>query len=167
MSKLISIIVPIYKVPKKLLLNCVNSCINQTFKDIEIILVDDGSPDKCGEICEDLKKKDERIVVIHQENKGLSGARNTGVKNASGEWIIFLDGDDYVDVKMCETLYNCTKEEKIDVVCCEYVSEKNGKELEKCQFNGIEEKIYRNEECKFLQEKILLLGYLNIQKLFL
>ena len=154
MNKLISIIVPVYKVPEKLLLNCIDSCINQTFREIEIILVDDGSPDKCGTICDHYKEIDNRIVVIHQENKGLSEARNTGVRTAQGKWIMFLDGDDYIDEKMCETLFNYTKEMDLDIVCCAYVRKMNDK-FERCFFNGIEEKQYKNQECKFLQEKVL------------
>lgn len=156
MNQLVSIIVPIYKVPEKMLRRSIESCINQTWKNIEIILVDDESPDKCGEICEQYAKRDERIIVIHQKNKGLSGARNTGERKATGEWIMFVDGDDYINDKMCETLVNATKKEKtdIDIVCCSYIR-KNNSILKPCELNGIEEKCYKDEECKYLQERVL------------
>ncbi len=154
MDQLVSIIVPIYKVPEKMLQQCIESCINQTWKRIEIILVDDESPDKCGKICEQYAEKDNRIIVIHQKNKGLSGARNTGVEKATGEWIMFVDGDDYIDSRMCETLVNATKREEIDVVCCSYIR-KNKDTLNQCELNGIEAKLYKDDECKYLQERVL------------
>ena len=89
-----SVIVPVYKV-EKYLHQCVDSVINQTFKNIEIILVDDGSPDRCPQICDEYIRKDDRVVVIHKENGGLSNARNDGLKKARGEYVIFLDSDDY------------------------------------------------------------------------
>ena len=94
MSTTFSVIVPIYKV-EKYLNKCIDSILKQTFQDFELILVDDGSPDKCGEICDYYSKNDSRVIVIHQKNSGLSAARNAGIKCASGEYVIFLDGDDY------------------------------------------------------------------------
>ncbi len=91
---LFSIIIPVYNV-ETYLEECVHSVQNQTYKDIEIILVDDGSPDSCPQICDDLAKRDERIRVIHKKNEGLSSARNVGLENALGEYILFLDSDDY------------------------------------------------------------------------
>ena len=89
-SPLVSIIIPVYKV-EEYLDRCVESAVNQTYKDLEIILVDDGSPDRCPLMCDDWTKKDERIKVIHQQNRGLSGARNTGIREAKGDWLYFLD----------------------------------------------------------------------------
>lgn len=89
-----SIIIPIYKV-EKYLCECVDSVINQTFKNIEIILIDDGSPDNCPKICDEYARKDSRIIVMHKENGGLSSARNAGLEIATGEYVIFLDSDDY------------------------------------------------------------------------
>lgn len=106
---LFSIIVPIYNV-EKYLERCVTSLINQTYKDIEIILVDDESLDKCPEMCDVYAKKDNRIRVIHKKNGGLSDARNAGLKIATGEYVIFVDSDDYVELTMCEDLYPYTKE---------------------------------------------------------
>lgn len=108
---MISIIVPIYKI-EDLLPECIESLINQTYKDIEIILVDDGSPDRCPEICDDYAKKDDRIKVIHKSNGGLVSARKAGLQIAKGEYIGYVDGDDWVEPQMFEdfadiiSLYN-------------------------------------------------------------
>ena len=100
---MVSVIVPVYKVPEYLD-RCVESIRNQTYTDLEIILVDDGSPDDCPQMCDAYAKKDERIVVIHQSNGGLSAARNAGLKNCKGEYIIYVDSDDYIKDDMIETL---------------------------------------------------------------
>lgn len=89
----VSVVIPVYNV-KPYLERCVNSVLRQTYKDLEIILVDDGSTDGSGELCDDMATRDQRICVIHQENQGLSGARNTGIQQATGEYVIFLDSDD-------------------------------------------------------------------------
>lgn len=100
----ISIIVPIYKV-EKYLSECVNSLTAQTFTDIEIILVDDGSPDNCGAMCDEFAKQDKRITVIHKKNGGLSSARNAGIKAATGNYICFVDSDDLVSADYCKSLF--------------------------------------------------------------
>ena len=110
----ISIIVPIYKVEKEIH-RCVESLINQTFKGIEIILVDDGSPDNCPIICDEYAKKDNRIKVIHKENGGLSDARNAGLLEAKADYILFVDSDDYIDKRTCEKFYS-TIEANVDVI---------------------------------------------------
>ena len=97
MNSLISVIVPIYNV-EKYLDKCVDSIINQTYKNLEIILVDDGSPDNCPQMCDDYAKKDSRIRVVHKENGGLSDARNAGMKVATGEYVSFIDSDDYISL---------------------------------------------------------------------
>lgn len=102
---LISIIIPIYKV-EKYLDQCVASIVNQTYKNLEIILVDDGSPDKCPQKCDEWALRDNRIKVIHKENGGLSSARNAGIKSASGDYIGFIDSDDWADESMYEKLIN-------------------------------------------------------------
>lgn len=101
----ISIVVPIYKVEKEIH-RCVESLLAQTLKDIEIILVDDGSPDNCPSICDDYAKKDNRIKVIHKENGGLSDARNFGLLEAEAVYVLFVDSDDYIDKNTCEKFYN-------------------------------------------------------------
>ncbi|MGN0414937.1 MAG: glycosyltransferase family 2 protein [Agathobacter sp.] len=104
MKPLISVIVPIYNV-EKYLKECVDSILNQTYKNLEIILVDDGSPDDCGRICEEYAKKDGRIKVIHKENGGLSSARNAGLDICTGEYISFIDSDDYISEFFIEMMY--------------------------------------------------------------
>ena len=96
MEPLISVIVPIYNV-EPYLRQCVDSIINQTYRNLEIILVDDGSPDNCGAICDEYAEKDNRVVVIHKENGGLSDARNAGLKVMHGEYLMFVDSDDYIE----------------------------------------------------------------------
>jgi glycosyltransferase involved in cell wall biosynthesis len=110
----ISVIVPVYKV-EKYLRSCIESIQNQTYKNLEIILIDDGSPDNCGAICDEMAKKDKRIKVIHQENGGVSKARNNGIKAATGDYIGFCDSDDYMDIDMYETLYNTIKKYNADI----------------------------------------------------
>ena len=102
---LISVVVPIYKV-EQYLKACVDSIVNQTYSNLEIILVDDGSPDKCPEMCDEYAKRDNRIKVIHQENGGLSAARNSGINAAQGEFLTFIDSDDFVAENYVEVLYN-------------------------------------------------------------
>ena len=93
MNPLISVIIPIYKV-EKYLKSCVDSVLSQSYKNIEVILVDDGSPDSCPQICDYYKSLDKRIVVIHKNNGGLSDARNVGLSKANGDYVLFLDSDD-------------------------------------------------------------------------
>jgi glycosyltransferase involved in cell wall biosynthesis len=113
----ISIIVPVYKV-EPYLRRCVDSILVQTFTDFECILVDDGSPDNCPAICDEYAKKDSRIVVIHQKNKGVSAARNAGLDRAQGDWIGFVDSDDWCDKGMYETLYKNARRHDADVSIC-------------------------------------------------
>lgn len=116
---MISIVIPIYKV-EPYLRRCLDSVLAQTYTDLEIILVDDGSPDGCGAICDEYREKDSRIKVIHQENRGLSGARNAGLAIASGQYIAFLDSDDYVDPDMYEKLLTVLLENDADIAECGY-----------------------------------------------
>ena len=118
----VSIIVPVYNV-ERYLKKCVESIVSQTLRDIEIILVDDGSPDNSGKICDELQTLDYRIVVIHQENRGLPGARNSGMKIAKGEYIGFVDSDDFIDEDMYERMYFKAKDNQADVVMCDYFKE--------------------------------------------
>ena len=119
MDKLISIIVPVYNV-EKYLEECIDSILNQTYKNLEIILVDDGSTDNSGIICEDYAKIDSRIKVIHKKNGGLSDARNVGIDKALGEFIIFVDSDDYIDRSMCEILFAYANKYNVDIVSCNF-----------------------------------------------
>ena len=117
---LISIIIPVYKV-EKYLEKCVNSVINQTYKNLEIILIDDGSPDDCPAICDKLSKTDKRIKVIHKTNSGVSASRNEGLKIATGEFVAFVDSDDWIDETMYERLINKQQEQNYDLVFCKYI----------------------------------------------
>ena len=113
---LISVIVPVYKV-EAYLGRCVESLLSQTYENLEIILVDDGSPDNCGQICDTYAARDTRIRVIHKENGGLSSARNAGIDVARGEYLGFVDSDDWVDVHTYEWLLNMALEENVKLVC--------------------------------------------------
>ena len=124
MSK-ISVIVPIYKV-EKFLPKCIESVLNQTFTDFELILVDDESPDRCPEICEDYAKKDKRVIALHKKNGGgVSDARNFGLdyvfSNSSSEYICMIDGDDYIHEQYLEKLYETITNENADISMCNYI----------------------------------------------
>lgn len=110
----ISVIVPVYKV-EKYINRCIDSILSQTFRDFELFLVDDGSPDNCGKICDEYAKKDSRIIVIHKENGGLSDARNVAIDRATGDYLTFIDSDDYVKNNHLEILYNALKETDSDM----------------------------------------------------
>ena len=123
----VSVIVPVYNV-RRYLNTCIKSLIGQTFRDIEIILVDDGSTDGSSEICDEWAIKDVRIKVIHQKNQGVSVARNNGLAKAVGDWVSFVDGDDYVVENMiAELLEETNKSERIDLVIGSYYTVKNEK----------------------------------------
>lgn len=115
---MISIIVPIYKV-EQFVPRCVNSLLAQTFTDFELILVDDGSPDRCGEICDQYSETDSRIRVIHKENRGLSDARNVGLELAQGDYVCFVDSDDWVEPEYLEKLIKNLQEAGADICECE------------------------------------------------
>lgn len=111
---LISVIVPVFKV-EQYLEKCVNSIINQTYKNLEIILVDDGSPDRCPEMCDNFAKKDKRIKVVHKQNGGLSDARNAGIDKSTGNLLMFVDSDDYLELNAIEILYNNLVQTNADI----------------------------------------------------
>ena len=117
MDEKISVIVPVYNV-EQYLERCVDSIINQTYKNLEIILVNDGSTDNSGQLCDELAKKDDRIRVIHKKNGGLSDARNVGIDEAESELIGFIDSDDYIDEDMYELLINNMKNANADLSMC-------------------------------------------------
>lgn len=117
---MISVIVPIYNV-EKYLARCVDSIVNQTYKNLEIILVDDGSPDRCPQMCDDYAEKDSRIKVVHKKNGGLSDARNAGMAVATGKYISFIDSDDYVSDDFFECLLDVMNKENSDIAECSVV----------------------------------------------
>ena len=113
----LSVIVPVYKV-EKYLSKCIDSILAQTFTDFELILIDDGSPDRCGEICDEYAAKDSRIIVIHQQNKGVSAARNAGLEIAKGKYIGFVDSDDWIEPEMYQILIATANETASELVIC-------------------------------------------------
>lgn len=137
-NDLISIIIPVYKV-EKYLEKCIESVLKQTYTNLQIILVDDGSPDNCGKICDEYAKKDPRIEVIHKVNGGLSDARNVGIAKAKGKYIGFVDSDDYIKEDMYEILINLIKEYDADVSICNLYDVIDGKEYIRNNENGIQE----------------------------
>ena len=118
MQDLISVIVPVYKV-EKYLKRCVDSILAQTYPCLEVILVDDGSPDGCPAICDEYAREDRRVRVIHKENGGLSDARNAGIDAAKGKFLGFVDSDDYVHPRFYELLLQALKEEGADIAGCD------------------------------------------------
>lgn len=112
---MISIIVPVYKV-EKYLNRCIESIVNQSYKDLEIILIDDGSPDNCPHICDQWAEKDQRIIVIHKENAGPSAARNAGLDIAKGEYFYFVDSDDYIESDLCARVLACFDKNDVSIV---------------------------------------------------
>lgn len=124
MSQLVSVIVPIYNV-EQYLTHCIETILQQSYEKLEIILVDDGSLDNCGKVCDEFALKDSRIKVIHKQNGGLSDARNAGIDIATGDYITFIDSDDYVMPDMIETLMNILTEENTDIAQCDYIRSKN------------------------------------------
>lgn len=113
----LSIIVPVYKV-ENYLPRCIESILAQTFTDFELILIDDGSPDRCGEICDEYAAKDSRIVVIHQKNQGVSAARNAGLDAARGTYLGFVDSDDWIEPEMYQEMLHAAKSKGVDLVIC-------------------------------------------------
>lgn len=117
---LISVIVPVYKV-EKFLCRCVDSIIAQTYDNLEIILVDDGSPDNCGNICDEYAEADKRVKVVHKKNGGLSDARNVGMENSKGELIAFVDSDDWLSLDYFEVLYRNLLNTDADISICDFL----------------------------------------------
>lgn len=151
MSTKVSIVVPVYNV-EDYLKRCVESIQKQTISEIEIILVDDGSKDQSGKMCDDLAKEDQRIVVIHKQNGGLTSAWKAGVKQASGKYVGFVDSDDWVDTDMFETLLNKAEETDADVTICGLVYEfEDGVTKTRTESSKLVGKLY---ERKNIQEEI-------------
>lgn len=146
---LISIVVPVYNV-KIYLEECINSIIVQSYKNIEIILVDDGSTDESSKMCDEFAKKDNRIKVIHKKNGGLSDARNAGIDIAKGKYICFVDGDDYISKDYIESLYNNLKKYDVDISACGYLEEyDNGKIINRNKKN-VKLNLNREDALKYL-----------------
>lgn len=146
-NDLISVIVPVYNV-KQVLNRCVDSIINQTYKNIEIILVDDGSSDGSDKICDEYKRNNKNIIVIHKENGGLSDARNAGIEKASGKYLLFIDSDDFINLKMIEILYNNLINNNADISICRPILFEDEKEIKN---NEVEEKTIVYNEIEILR----------------
>lgn len=148
-----TVIIPVYKV-EKYLQQCLESVLVQVFEDFEVIMVDDGSPDNCPQICDEFVLRDSRFNVIHKKNEGPEKARKIGVRNASGKYIIFVDGDDWIDKELLQYVYNNLKENAVDMVALGYI-----RELEKtsvCLLNKVKEGIYfKSELQKYVYPQML------------
>lgn len=151
--ELISVIVPVYKV-EKYLTRCIESILNQTYKNIEIILVDDGSPDLCPKMCDDFAEKYDNIKVIHKANGGLSSARNAGIEICKGTYVSFIDSDDFIDRLFLERLITLAKKYKADLVMLKYQEVSTDKMLSRIKV--LNEKVYKGKaiEKAFLNLKI-------------
>ena len=147
----ISIIVPIYN-SEKFLKKCLNSLVNQTMQEIEIICVNDGSTDDSSRILKEYSDIDKRVIIINQENSGVSQARNNAIKIAKGKFLLFIDSDDWLDVDACQIVYNIAKQYEVDVVMFACVLEYANKTLYKYAFDE-ELIIYNNEECEILHRR--------------
>lgn len=156
---MVTVIIPVYNVEMYLPL-CINSILKQTYQNLEIILIDDGSTDDSPGICDTYALKDNRIKVIHQQNQGAAVARNTGLENATGEYIVFVDSDDFINEKMIEKLYIALKQTDSDLSICnfKYTSE-NGKEIdlketdiknEVLYTEEIIDKLFQNNNCGYI-----------------
>lgn len=157
----ISIIVPIYKIKENYIRKCIDSLQRQTLKDIEILLIDDGSPDQCGIICDEYVRADDRIKVFHQQNKGVAIARNVGIKNAAGKYLMFVDPDDWMELDCCERLIGEIENRNVDVVLfqrcgeneysgmTEYFETINSCYLDKSDLRAMQLSILRHNSNKF------------------
>lgn len=145
----ISIIVPCYN-SEKYLHRCIESIINQTYKNIEIILINDGSTDKTLEILEEFQRKDDRILIINKANSGVSDSRNIGIDRASGRYIMFVDADDFLEINAVQILYDCSKKNKADVVRARYKRIENNNIVSECDIDK-----YNNFNIKKLLYDIL------------
>ncbi|MGN0251603.1 MAG: glycosyltransferase family 2 protein [Oliverpabstia sp.] len=159
MNEIVSVIIPVYN-GKRFLKECIDTVLEQTYQNLEIILIDDGSTDDSPGICDTYALKDNRIKVIHQRNQGVAVARNTGLENATGEYIVFIDSDDFINKRMIEKLYIVLKETNADMSICnfKYVSE-NGNEIdikqtaiknEELCAEGIIDKLFQENNCGYI-----------------
>lgn len=138
---MISVIVPVYKV-EPYLRQCIDSILGQTYKELQIFLIDDGSPDGSGDICDEFARKDQRIKVFHTENRGLSAARNLGLDEAKGDIISFIDADDWIEPRMFEVLYEMLERTGADISACSFVEENSASIRLQC----FEDRTYERKE---------------------
>ena len=160
-EKKISIIVPAYNV-EKYISKCLDSIVEQTYKNIEIIVINDGSRDGTLNILKEYKEKDNRVIIIDKQNAGVSQARNDGLKKATGNYILFVDGDDWINKNTCEVTFNKIIETNADIVMFSYVREYDNKSINKSQlddnqiFEGqlLKEKVYRRLVGPYIKEEL-------------
>lgn len=145
-KEVVSVIIPVYKAEKDLD-QCMNRLLGQTYSELDVILVDDGSPDRCPEICDSWAAHDARITVIHQRNAGVSAARNAGIKASAGKWIVFLDADDKMEPTAIEMALKLANEHSCDTVCWNCVKERDGK-IEKYPDIKPDNRIYTGEQMR-------------------
>lgn len=163
----ISVIVPIYNV-EGYLKECLDSIVNQSYTNLEIILVEDGSPDNCGQICDEYASRDSRIRVIHKNNGGLSDAKNAGLDAATGGLIIFVDGDDFISLGMLKIMITNLLETKSDIVICDYFTVESNQN-NPTEHNLGEKKIFSREEAMalVLSDKIISSSWNKLCKSYL
>lgn len=154
MTPQISVIVPVYKV-EKYLSKCIESILAQTFTNFELLLIDDGSPDQSGIICNEYQQKDSRIRVFHKKNEGVSSARNLGLHHAVGEWVIFCDSDDWVEKDWLESYINTIKESEYDIIFQGYTHDN----INKSQTNCIKKNTHEYIKAIFYLEQKDLFGW--------
>lgn len=146
---MVSVIIPVFNV-EKYLGRCLDSVINQTYRNIEIILVNDGSTDKSLDICRQYGTSDSRIKIFEETNQGLSVARNTGIENATGEYLVFVDSDDYIDKNMIKKLYESLVKYNADVAVCDFIDFSKDEEVKVKRNSGKIEEIYEEDFLKYL-----------------
>lgn len=154
MAVKISVLVPVYKTKEEYLRRCIESLCSQTLKEIQIILVDDGSPDDRGRICDQYAETDRRILVIHQNNKGLAAARNAAFDRAEGKYVMFIDGDDYLEENACEEAYRAAEDTKAEVVFWDIFMDYP----RRCRVQKTmpqPSSVFEGRECRQLQERVL------------
>lgn len=154
MDPKISVIIPVYNV-EPYIRQCLDSIVNQTYKNLEIIIVDDGSPDNCGKICDEYAQRDERIVVIHKENGGLPAARNDGIAAATGYWIAFVDSDDWCEAEYYENILNRICDNMSDVICVSEITIEKFNSHKKAMAFDCDFCCCQKKELKELQAKVL------------
>lgn len=154
-ENLISVIIPVYNV-EKYIDQCLQSVINQTYKNLEIILIDDGSPDNCPEICDKYAQSDSRIRVIHKENGGLASSRNAGLDTCTGDYISFVDSDDWIDCEMYEKMFCVLQENNLDIVCCAGEYFKDDNYFDRCLHYYKEGTVLSGDEitCEILKDNV-------------
>lgn len=152
MNEIISVIIPVYNV-EKYIRKCLDSIIGQTYKNLEIILVDDGSKDNSGKICDEYSMRDNRIKVIHKENGGLVSARKAAMKIASGKYIGYIDSDDYAELDMYEKMYTELKNNNADVIITGHIEETENDYAEK--LNYVKSGLYTGKDREYIYKHML------------